>query len=110
MENIKLPKDIKTIIEDFLYGDIEFGEIISNIDNMDYKKHQRINKIFNLNEKIYKKQKNHVNHINDLRLYKRLLSKFVNPLQNGMPIDDLENELLLLINNPYDIVPFSFLF
>ena len=104
------PKDIILIIDDYIYGNVEYGEIISDIENMSYKKYEKINKIFNLNEKIYEKQKNHINHINELRLYKRLLNKFLNPLKYNMPINEYEEEIYLLINNPYYIVPLSILY
>jgi len=97
--------DIKNIIGEYMYGNINYGEVMNDIDNLQYNKSEIVNKIFNINKKIY----NYPSNRDDDRLnelfykYYDLILKIYNPLFNGLSLMDHRFEFLFIMNYPFEI-------
>ncbi len=102
---LNLPKDIKQIILDFEYGKYEYLEVMADIDNLLYNKSEIVNKIFNINKKIYNfPADGDDDKFDDLfyRYYK-LIYKIYDPLNNNISLMDHRFEFLFIMNYPHEI-------
>lgn len=96
-----LPKDIKVIISEYMDGNIDYGEVVNEVECLYDKKLTLINKLFHINKKLYNET---VNTSELFEKYINLLNMLCNPLKNGMPLFDDKYEFFRFMNYPYEII------